>query len=218
MKNAFRRLRQLIVGSELAFLTVIIVAPQAVGGLYERAFGGESQRDEGSARIEEVFSLPLAEGEYAGPFGYGIGATQNSVPALMNRLGLTNTGERISLPLESEPARVMVELGVVGFLLFTLMRIVILLTVLRACLVIRDSELKALAVAGFAGVVFPLFVGGAVVNHTQNVYQWFLIGLVFAVLNADQLSRGKLGAFESTIKLPLANRPIYSRFPVLNRQ
>ncbi|MDX6500281.1 MAG: hypothetical protein QOG23_3541 [Blastocatellia bacterium] len=217
MKTAFRRLRQLIVIGGLVFLTVTIVAPQAVGGLYERAFGGESQMEEGSGRIEEVFSLPFAEGEYAGAFGYGIGATQNSVPALMSRLDLTNRGERISIPLESEPGRVMVELGVVGFLLFTLMRIVILVTVLRACIVIRDSELKALAVAGFAGVVFPLLVGGAVVNHTQNVYQWFLIGMVFALLNADQLSRARLGAVENAIRLPLVNRPIYSRFPVLNR-
>lgn len=217
VKNAFRRLRQFIVIGVLVFLTVTIVAPEAVGGLYERAFGGESQMEEGSARIDEVFSLPFVEAEYAGAFGYGIGATQNSVPALMSRLNLTNTGERISIPLESEPGRVMVELGVVGFLLFTLMRIVILLTVLRACLVIHDSELKALAVAGFAGILFPLVVGGAVINHTQNVYQWFMIGMVFALLNSDQLSRAKVGAVESAIRLPLANRPIYSRFPVLNR-
>jgi len=79
------------------------------------------------------------------PFGYGIGATQNSVPALMNRLDLTPTGEKIPIDVESEPGRVMLELGVVGFILFSFLRIAILLVTLRASFMIKDSELKGLA-------------------------------------------------------------------------
>jgi hypothetical protein len=189
MKNAMRRLRQAVVGGVLIFLTLIVVSPQAVDALYQRAFGGEEQIEEGRARIAAVFDFPFEEAGYAGAFGYGIGATQNSVPALMSRLGLTHTGEPIPIPVESESSRVMLELGVIGFLLFTLMRLGILITLWRACVSIRETEMKALAVACFAGLLFPLIAGGAVVIHTQNVYQWFLIGMVFALLNADKLAQ-----------------------------
>ncbi|HYG82864.1 MAG TPA: hypothetical protein VD861_20880 [Pyrinomonadaceae bacterium] len=185
LKDAMRRLRQLAVGGALILLTLASVAPHAVDALYQRAFGGEEQIEEGRARVMEVFNLPLKEAEYAGAFGYGIGATQNSVPALMARLGLARTGETIPVAVESEAARVMLELGVVGFLLFTLLRLSMLVTLWRACVAIRDRETKALAVACFAALVFPLVAGGAVVNHTQNVYQWFLVGTVFALLNCE---------------------------------
>jgi hypothetical protein len=210
-RNAIKRLRQITIGGVMVFLALSIVSPQAVDALYERALGGESQIDEGRERIETVFTLPLEEASLAGPFGYGIGATQNSVPALMNRLNLTHTGDPIPIAVESEPGRVMLELGVVGFVLFSLMRIGILIVTLRSCLLIRDPEMKALAVAAFANLVFFVVVGGAVVNHTQNVYQWFLVGMVFAVSNADRLAwsservvtdRLKVSRFTTTLSTP----------------
>jgi hypothetical protein len=185
MKDAVRRLRQFAVGGVLILLALVVVAPHAVDALYQRAFGGEEQMAEGRARIAEVFSFPFTEAEHAEAFGYGIGATQNSVPALMSKLGLRRTGETIPVVAESESARVMLELGVVGFLLFTLLRLGLLVTLWRACVLIRETETKALAVACFAALIFPLVAGGAVVNHTQNVYQWFLVGTIFALLNAE---------------------------------
>ena len=38
-----------------------------------------------------------------------------------------------------------------------------------------------------AALVVPLVIGGAVANHTQNVYQWFLVGIVLALYNAERL-------------------------------
>jgi len=189
LKDAMRRLRQFAVGGLLILLALVVVAPHAVDALYQRAFGGEEQIEEGRARIAEVFSFPFREAEYAGAFGYGIGATQNSVPTLMSRLGLARTGETIPVAVESESARVMLELGVVGFLLFTLLRLGVLVTAWRACVLVRDRETKALAAACFAALLFSLVAGGAVVNHTQNVYQWFLVGTVFALLNGEILGR-----------------------------
>ena len=199
-KDALHRLRQFAVAAVLVYLALVTVSPQAVEGLYHRAFGGEAQIEEGHARIAEVFSFPFNEAAYAGALGYGIGATQNSIPALMRRLGLTHTGEQIPIPVESETSRVMLELGVIGFLLYTLLRLSILIVLWQACVMIRDREHKTLAVAAFAAMIFPLIAGGAVVVHTQNVYQWFLIGTVFALLNADKLSSRALAAEESTLR------------------
>ena len=200
LNNAFKRLRQVVIGGALVFLTLNLIAPNAVDGVYQRAFGGDEQIDEGRERIVAVFAFPFEEAAYAGPFGYGIGATQNSVPALMNRLNLTPTGEAIPITVESESSRVMLELGVVGFVLFTLVRLATLVATLRGSLVIRDPELKALAVASFASLLFSIVAGGAVINHTQNVYQWFLVGMVFAVLNADRLARSTKPLLANPIK------------------
>ena len=218
LKNAFKRLRQVIIVGACVFVALNLVAPQAVDGVYQRAFGGEEQIDEGRERIEAVFAFPFDEAGYAGPFGYGIGATQNSVPALMNRLSLSHTGEPIPLAVESESSRVMLELGVVGFVLFTLMRLAVLLITLRACLVIRDPEMKALAVAAFANLVFFLVAGGAVINHTQNVYQWFLVGMVFALFNADKLARATQPIPANRARI-LAGRATWStQIPALDRR
>jgi len=218
LKNAFKRLRQIIIGGACVFLALNMVAPQAVDGVYQRAFGGEEQIDEGRERIEAVFAFPFDEAGYAGPFGYGIGATQNSVPALMNRLSLSHTGEPIPLAVESESSRVMLELGVVGFVLFSLMRLALLITTLRACLVIRDPEMKALAVAGFANLLFFIVVGGAVINHTQNVYQWFLVGMVFALFNADKLTRATQPVPANRGRIPLGRATLSTQIPALDRR
>jgi hypothetical protein len=185
--DAIRRFRQFAIAAVVVGLTLIIVAPHAVDALYTRAFGGETQVEEGGSRMAEIFRFPFEEAGYAGAFGYGIGATQNGVPALMKKLDLPFVGEQIPIPVESESSRVMLELGVVGFLLFGLLRLTILVTVWRVCMMIREPEHKSLAVAAFAALVFPLVAGGAVTVHTQNVYQWFLIGTIFALLNAERL-------------------------------
>ncbi len=218
LKNAFKRLRQVIIVGACVFVALNLVAPQAVDGVYQRAFGGEEQIDEGRERIESVFAFPFDEAGYAGPFGFGIGATQNSVPALMNRLSLSHTGEPIPLAVESESSRVMLELGVVGFVLFTLMRLAVLLITLRACLVIRDPEMKALAVAAFANLLFFIVAGGAVINHTQNVYQWFLVGMVFALFNADKLARATQPVPANRGRIPIGRATLSTQIPALERR
>ena len=186
-KDLFRRFRQAAVGALLVAVALTVFFPQAYDALYTRAFGGEHQIEEGQGRIEEAFRLPLDEAAYAGAFGYGVGATQNATPALMNKLNLPFMGERIPIGYEAESGRVMLELGVVGYLLHLLVRLSLLATLLYACFNIRDAGAKSLAVAALAALVFPLFLGGAVTQHTQNVFQWFLVGIPLAMLNAERL-------------------------------
>jgi hypothetical protein len=187
-EDLLRRLRQAAIGIVLVTVSLTVFFPQAWDALYTRTFGGEDQIAEGRGRVGEAFRLPFDEAAYAGAFGYGVGATQNAVQVLMSKLGLPFMGEQIPIYYESEPGRVMLELGVVGFLLHLLLRLSIVATLLRACFLISDVEYKSLAVAALAALVFPLVLGGAVSQHTQNVYQWFLIGIPPAMLNAEKLS------------------------------
>lgn len=201
-KDFLRRMRQLVIGAILIFITLTVFFPQAYDALYTRAFGGEDQISEGRGRVEEAFQLPINEAAYAGAFGYGIGATQNAVPILMSKLNLPFVGERIPIYYESEPGRLMLELGIVGYILHLFLRLGIFFTLLFACSSIRDAESKFLAIAAFAAIIFPLFIGGAVTQPTQNVYQWFLIGIPLAMLNAEKLSNKSVDN-GSRSKLPL---------------
>jgi O-Antigen ligase len=192
-KDLLRRLRQAAIGIVLVFIALTVFFPQAFDALYTRAFGGEEQVEEGQGRIKEAFRLPFDEAAYAGAFGYGIGATQNATPFLMSKLDLPFMGEQIPIYYENESGRVMLELGIVGYLLHVFLRFSILITLFYACFSIRDAESKSFAVAAVAALIFPLVLGGAVSQHTQNVYQWFLIGIPLAMLNADKLSGKTFG-------------------------
>jgi hypothetical protein len=186
-RQIFRRLRQIAIVGTILYVAFSSLFPQAFDAFYNRAFAGEQQVDEGKSRVMSALGLPSEEVSYAGLFGYGIGWTQNAVPALIKRFDMADQQNPIPIPSEGEPGRVTLELGVLGFALWTLMRLVLLFTVLRMSFSMRDRESKILAFAASAALVMPLAVGGAVSTHTQNVYQWFLIGVVFALYNADRL-------------------------------
>jgi len=105
----------------------------------------------------------------------------------MKRLNIPEQDNPLPIAAEGEPGRVMLELGMVGFVLYTLLRLALLFVVFRMCFMINNPESKMLAYAAAAALVFPLITGGAIVTHTQNVYQWFLIGMVMTLLNAERL-------------------------------
>jgi hypothetical protein len=187
-RQAFRRLRQIAMITAILWVAFSNFFPEAFDAFYNRAFAGEQQVDEGKSRLMSLLGLPTEEVSYAGIFGYGIGWTQNAVPALIKRFNMAAQQNPIPIPSEGEAGRVTLELGVLGFALWTLLRLLLLFTVLRMSFSIRDRESKILAFAASAALALPLAVGGAVSTHTQNVYQWFLIGVVFALYNADRLA------------------------------
>ena len=187
MRNLFRRLQHIAIVGVLIYVASSLLFPQAFDAFYTRAFSGDSRMNEGLSRISGAFDLPVKEASYAGAFGYGIGLTQNAIPTLTKKLNIRVTDNAIPIAVEGEPGRVMLELGVIGYTLYTLLRFVLLLTLCRICMMIRDTEAKILAIATLGALIFPLLIGGAVVSHTQNVYQWFLIGLTLALLNQERL-------------------------------
>jgi hypothetical protein len=187
-KNLFRRLQHVAMVGVLIFVAITLLFPQAFDAFYTRAFSGEDSVNEGLSRMSVAFDLPVKEAAYAGAFGYGIGLTQNAVAALVKKLSLNVGDNPIPIAVEGEPERVMLELGIIGYSLYTLLRIVILLTLCRVCRLVRDPEAKLVATATVGALVFPLLVGGAVVSHTQNVFQWFLIGMTLALFNQERVS------------------------------
>jgi hypothetical protein len=185
-KNTFRRLQQAAIVGVILYFALTTLFPQAYDAFYNRTFGSQDRVNEGWERVISVLDLPVTESAYAGLLGYGIGLTQNSVPAIMKRFNIPDDNP-IPIGYEGEPGRVMLELGVAGFFLYTLLRLALLVMVFRMAIMIRDLESKLIAFAAAAALIVPLVAGGAITTHTQNVYQWFLIGVVMALLNAERM-------------------------------
>ena len=204
LKSLIHRTPQLLVIALISWVTLTAFFPQALDAFYTRSFGGEDQIVEGSGRIAEAVRLPIDEGIHAGPFGFGIGATQNSVPAMMGSLKLPFLGEPIDFPggAEAELPRVMLELGVVGYFIYLLLRYSLLLVAWRTYKQISDRESKNLAAALIAALVLPLIFGGAIIVHTQNVYQWLLLGMLLSLLNAEKLAQRQTFARNSSQLVP----------------
>jgi hypothetical protein len=188
MRNLFRRILQVAVLGGLIFAGLYVLFPQALDALYERALGDEGRTGESMSRISEPFMLPLDEAYYAGGTGFGIGTTQNAAPAVMKLVNYQQTRELSPVVTEGEPGRVTLELGVIGYGLYMLLRLALLLTVCKVCVSLRDRESRVVAISVACGLAAPLLIGGSVVSHTQNVYQWFLVGVALALLNAEALA------------------------------
>jgi hypothetical protein len=168
-----------LVGAALSYS-----AAEAVTAYAGRALGST---DTGS-RLLSPFLQPLSYLGVAGPFGYGIGATHQAAPALVPDQPpyLWVDG----LLLEEESARVLVELGLVGFGLVYGIRLLLLLLALHQARRLRAPVARSLATACFLFFLAHLF-GGVVFNVTAGVYYWFFAGLL---LLAEQLEQPAVAA------------------------
>ena len=87
---------------------------------------------------------------------------------------------------ENEPVRVMLELGVMGFLIWYAIKFYFILALWRTRVHLRNPFLKNLALAAFL-VHLTLFTGTTVLNHTVHVYYWLMAGFIFLLPHLDSL-------------------------------
>jgi hypothetical protein len=115
--------------------------------------------------------------------GYGAGATHPGGAGLRARFGLTEP--TVTPPeAESETVRVMLELGVFGFLVWYGLKLYLILALWRTRVQTRNPFLKNLALAAFL-VHAILFTGATYLNHTAHVYFWFMAGFIFLLPRLD---------------------------------
>lgn len=114
-------------------------------------------------------------------FGYGPGSTHGAAGTIMN----DNTYWWLENNFfEVEPARVMQETGVLGFLIVYALRIYLTVLAVSFSFQLRTPLFKALsaAIAGF----FILHIGVHVVsNPTAGLFYWFSVGLLFAMYRLE---------------------------------
>lgn len=138
-----------------------------------------------SSRVMETMSNPTRFIEVAGFFGFGAGSTYQAADIVRSILGLP-AGTPINMYFEGEPERVILELGPVGFLVWYLLRLAIMVELLKVFLRLRYPLLRELALTAF--LVHALSMPGQMVFQiTYTVLYWFLAGFILALPKIEYL-------------------------------
>ena len=135
-----------------------------------------SDRD---SRIESMLMDPIYKLEVGGGTGYGTGATHQAVSGF-------SSGQRISIPdvgYEGERGRVIIELGIVGFLFFLLLKIYITFIAWKAMNKADKPVEYLLSITAFCFLFSSLVVGSIVFNHIEGALYWLCAGFVIWVWN-----------------------------------
>jgi hypothetical protein len=135
------------------------------------------------SRISTIYIDPLNSFDNAGLFGYGTGS------AYQGALKVVSENEYSSLPsfTENEDGRVMIELGIFGFMIFMLCKLITCkLSYLSSILAKRPAEFGL----GIISVMFiiPHLFCNSLYNVTASIYYWFLLGVALMIIHSVRSS------------------------------
>lgn len=158
-------------------LLALYAAQEAVSAFLGRA----AQTGDVAGRLLAPFLEPIALASEAGMVGYGIGATHQAATLLVDGAAFS----WLHLLVEVESSRVMLELGVIGFLLVYALRLYLIGLALRQAWSLRDPFCRAVA---FSALFFFLLhlPSGVVFNVTAGVFYWFFGGLLFLAVKLER--------------------------------
>jgi hypothetical protein len=187
------RFARLALGLIVAGITVVVLADRAITGLAQRAGGAQ----DGRVRIEQTFSEPVRLLGDSGLIGFGVGSTHQAADRIvLDREPGTWLPTR---NLESEPGRLMLELGGIGFLLVLALKLSWIVAAHEALRRARTHAefVVALVAIGFfvAHVTAPV-----VFNATAGAFYWGLAGALAIVLReqAVQTADARATAMRNT--------------------
>lgn len=120
--------------------------------------------------------------DYAGWFGKGAGITSTAIQNL-----LTNPAD---IGYEEEVGRIVIEFGIIGFIVISGIRILLLLKMLQLSFKIRNSNLRALSFAcSFAIVPSTYYLQLSLYNWFSYFCYFTFIGLNYAIYHIDRNER-----------------------------
>jgi hypothetical protein len=151
-----------------------------------RAFGSrfESGQDEMSGRVIRLIADPIDYLDDTPLWGIGTGSTQGASAALLRVLGLPSDN-RISVYVEEEPERILLEIGVVGFLLWYGLRVLILFKLWQLYRLLKSPFLKDLALIAF--LIHLIQLPDQLVTHNVfAVFYWYMASFIYMLPALDQ--------------------------------
>jgi hypothetical protein len=171
-----------LLGVSLLAVLLNYVGSDAVEAFYGRASSATDVR----SRIVSPFLQPFLTAADSGLTGFGIGATHQTAEAVTK--GMIPYSWLKGRLVEDEPGRVMLELGLPGFVLIYVARLTLIFLALSQVFVLRTAFHRAIATSC---VLFFLahLPGGVVFNVTSGVYYWFFSGLLFLAMRLDAVRR-----------------------------
>jgi len=164
----------------LPILISLTVIPRFLGRAVD-AFASRTESPESKNefidRIFAFFSEPGQAAQFKGGLdSYGLGATHQATSFLRQVLELP-FGEMLP-PSEGEMGRIVLEIGLFGFVFWYGLRIIIILKLWQVFLKLKTPFLRKfiLAIFLFQAISLPTQL---VFNHTFSIYYWFLSGFIF---------------------------------------
>ena len=171
---------RLLLGLSLLIAVLAWVGQDAFGAFYDRALGGAQDV---SSRMITPLQAPFHVIGDAGAFGFGIGATHQTAAAVTP--GLPPFIWLRGLLIEVESGRVMLELGIIGFVVTYLTRIYLIFFSFGQIFRLRTRFHRSLAMGSFLYILGSL-PGGIVFEVTSGLYYWTFVGLVFLAMRLDR--------------------------------
>jgi O-antigen ligase len=153
----------------------------ALTAMKERTTG---EWEEGKIRFFGAVIEPWHFLGAAGLLGHGTGISQPAVNALRTTLQLPPPVFEYSSPTDAENSRVLMELGIPGFLVWYGLRLGLLVGLWQTWRKLRSPFLRQLALAG-SMVLFYQFFTATMFAHTANIYHWFIAGFIFLLPKLD---------------------------------
>jgi hypothetical protein len=176
-------------------------AGDAVSAFYGRA----SASTDTASRVLSPLVEPFQVAPDAGLFGLGIGATHQAATALVDNVRQASWLHGHFL--EAEPGRIMMEVGIVGFLLVYAARFYMIFLAFQQSLVLKDRFCRMVAISTLLFFLAHL-PSGTVFNVTSGVFYWFLGGALFLAMRLDrEVARGTEAAAPGRAARATAGRP-----------
>lgn len=187
--RVLRALTRVALGVSLAVIVLAALFPEAIGGrlaVYSETMSPDSPASE---LIHRTRDYPLQNflGAFTyerWPYGYGIGTTAAGIQYVTRIVGVKPLG----IGVESGFGGLIVEMGIVGLVLWLVMATAILFSAWRIIKKLRGSPWFPVGFAIFwyaALMFFPMMVGGlqAYEDFLMNAYLWLLLGILFQLPN-----------------------------------
>jgi len=187
-------------GAVAARVRFVLILGSAVGTAmgvwkYQGAVDAFSSRvsDAGDDFLGRVFQHYEEMGYFAnqaGIAGYGAGITHPGGEALRLKMDLPPP-LFLPPPSEAEYARVLLELGIVGWVFWYALRLAVIWALWRTYRNLQYEDLKLWAFLGFLFHVLNLLPGAIVLNHVLSMPFWFIAGFAFVLPKLEMQRRQK---------------------------
>lgn len=189
-RQAFVNLKKFI----LPAIAVAVIVPtyfsKSIDLLSQRSIQNSK---EGEGRILQPFIEPLSTITEILKLkqidSYGTGATHQATQLLRTALNLPQ-GDTLPSIGEIEPPRVIVEIGVIGFVLFYLIRINLIICLGLTSIKLRDSFLSQVGIAAFLFHALQITTP-VVFNPNMGIYYWFFAGFILLLPELERREKSE---------------------------
>ena len=173
----YRRKQKVLFSFIFIFLAILLLINYT--NLGSKSFLAFEQRvvetkEDVSVRIKDNYNLSYYI-SYAGMVGYGLGTTYQGTASLINDFK--------DMPyVESENSKIIVELGLLGFVIIYILRLFIFIYSTKVFFKTKDFELKLLTlILILYQLPTTLIFANNIYNYMENMIYWFVVGLIVSI-------------------------------------